>query len=188
MKGFLCTENSEVGVLTSREANAASKAHRVMNKRRFWEPKRRSRKGPTDLAMFLSLYTQHVGAVKPQASPHSCQWWRFRDWGSRLWFRMCVLVFSSQRGWRHCRETGCSSLAVPFVEAMGESGLISCSNALHFLAVGSAVGFWSASLEARYTSSCVPGESLGAVWDLSCSLAGTARSRQMYASVTVTSH
>lgn len=32
MKGFLCTENSENGVLTSGEANAASKAHRVMNK------------------------------------------------------------------------------------------------------------------------------------------------------------
>lgn len=188
MKGFLCTENSEISVLTSREANAASKAHRVMNKLRFWEPRMRSRKGPTDLAMFLSLYAQHLGAVKPQAFPPSCQWWRLMDWGSRLWFRMCVLVFSSQRGWRHYRETDCSRLAEPFVEAMGESGLISCSNALHFLAVGSAVGSRSASLEARYTSSCVPGESLEAVRDLSCSLAGTARSRQMYASVTVTSH
>lgn len=188
MKGFLCTENSEVGVLTSREANAASKAHRVMNKRRFWELRTRSRKGPTDLAMFLSIYTQHLGAVKPQASLRICQWWRFMDWGSRLWFRMCVLVFSSQRGWRDYRETGCSRLAEPFVEAMGESGLISCSNVLHFLAVGSAVGSWRASLEARYTSSCVPGKSVEAVWDLSCSLAGTARSRQMYASVTVTSH
>lgn len=37
MKGFLCTENSEIGVLTSREANAASKAHRVMNKLSLWE-------------------------------------------------------------------------------------------------------------------------------------------------------
>lgn len=73
MKGFLCTENSEIGALTSREANAASKAHRVMNKLRFWEPRMRSRKRPTGLAMFLSLCTQHLGAVKPQASPASCQ-------------------------------------------------------------------------------------------------------------------
>lgn len=73
MKGFLCTENSEIGVLTSREANAASKAHRVMNKLGFWEPRMRSRRGPTDLAMFLSLYTQYLGVVKPKASPPSCQ-------------------------------------------------------------------------------------------------------------------
>lgn len=156
MKGFLCTENSEIGVLTSREANAASKAHRVMNKLSFWEPRMRSRKGPTDLAMFLSLYTQYLGAVKPQASLPSCQWCCLMDWSSRVWFRKCVLVFGSQRGWRDFRETDCSSLAEPFVEAMGESGLISCTNALHFLAVGSAVGSWSASLEARYTSSCAP--------------------------------
>lgn len=70
---------------------------------------------------------------------------------------------------------------------MGESGLISCSNVLHFLAVDLAVGSWSASPEARYTSSCVPGESLEAVWGLSCSLAGTAHRRQMYSSVTVIS-
>lgn len=73
MKGFLCTENSEIGVLTSREANAASKAHRVVNKRSFWEPRMRSRKGPTYLATILNLYTQHLGVVKPQTSPPSCQ-------------------------------------------------------------------------------------------------------------------
>lgn len=100
--------------------------------------------------------------------------------------KVCVSVQFSEGMERLPRD--CSRLAEPFVEAMGESGLISCSNALHFLAVGSAVGSWSASLEARYTSSCVPGESLEAVWDLSCSPAGTARSRQMCASVTVTSH
>jgi len=47
MKGFLCTENSEIGVLTSREANAASKAHRVMNTLSLREPRASSREGPT---------------------------------------------------------------------------------------------------------------------------------------------
>lgn len=98
---------------------------------------------------------------------------------------VCV---TAQRGWRDSRDTDCSRLAKLFGEAVGEPGLISCSNALHFLSVGSGVGSWSDFLETRYTSSCVPGESLEAVWDLSCSLAGTARSRQMHASVTVTSH
>lgn len=73
MKGFLCTENSEIGVLTSREANAASKAHRVMNKLSLWEPRMRSRKGLTYLAAILSLYTQYLGAVKPQTSRVSCR-------------------------------------------------------------------------------------------------------------------
>lgn len=72
MKGFLCTENSEIGVLTSREANAARKAHRVMNKRSLQEPRMRLRKGPTYLGTAGSLYTQHLGAVKPQTSPPSC--------------------------------------------------------------------------------------------------------------------
>lgn len=66
MKGFLCTANSEIGVLTSREANAASKAHRVMNKPSLWEPMLRSRKGPTYLASILSLYTQQVSDLPTQ--------------------------------------------------------------------------------------------------------------------------
>lgn len=70
---------------------------------------------------------------------------------------------------------------------MGESGLISCSNVLHFLAVGLAVGSWSASPEAIYTSSRVPGESLEAVWGLSCPSAGTACRRQMFTSATAIS-
>lgn len=72
MKGFLCTENSEIGVLTSREANAARKAHRVMNKLSLQEPRMRLRRGPTYLATAGSPYTQHLGAVKPQTSPPSC--------------------------------------------------------------------------------------------------------------------
>lgn len=74
---------------------------------------------------------------------------------------VCV---TAQRGWRDSRDTDCSRLAELFGEAVGEPGLISCSNALHFLSVGSAVGSWSASLETRYNLLlCTRGEPGGCV-------------------------